>query len=307
MRILEGRLRSEVAARHDALLHQASRLREAEPALQGVTSTVGSLQGALRRVRAEIMEPYDQVCTQRSTESDTGRTFACKLTTPRVAGTLRSRVPTHPRCVTACHFMCVPLSAASGTRCNVLSYTLADRIAIHTKNTELSAPPLQVRTRTRQLRNLHETVDLLRQALRRLKLTAKLRAQLAAATAPAADVSTAGAAAGATAVSAIDLAKAAKLLADAEAVEEEGDLSGLAVLDADASLLANATQMIRTRADVRCSGFPSLRQILTCTSAALGCSRRPQRLLASCGAGSLHAEICPQMLANWHPLGSVDC
>ena len=61
MRVLEGRLRAEVAARHDALLHQASRLREAEPALQGVTSTVGSLQGALRRVRAEIMEPYDQV------------------------------------------------------------------------------------------------------------------------------------------------------------------------------------------------------------------------------------------------------
>jgi hypothetical protein len=43
-----------------ALLHQASRLREAEPALHGVTSTVGSLQGALRRVRAEIMEPYEQ-------------------------------------------------------------------------------------------------------------------------------------------------------------------------------------------------------------------------------------------------------
>ena len=61
VRILEGRLRSEVAARHDALLHQAGRLREAEPALQGVTSTVGGLQGALGRVRVEIMEPYDQV------------------------------------------------------------------------------------------------------------------------------------------------------------------------------------------------------------------------------------------------------
>ena len=67
VRILEGRLRSEVAARHDALLHQAGRLREAEPALQGVTSTVGSLQGALGRVRAEIMEPYDQVQTRHST------------------------------------------------------------------------------------------------------------------------------------------------------------------------------------------------------------------------------------------------
>ena len=51
------------------LLRQASRLREAEPALQGVTSTVGSLQGALRRVRAEIMEPYDQARPFPSTAS----------------------------------------------------------------------------------------------------------------------------------------------------------------------------------------------------------------------------------------------
>jgi len=90
-------------------------------------------------------------------------------------------------------------------------------------------------------------VDLLRQALRRLKLTAKLRAQLAAATAPASD----SPAAGTGGVSAIDLAKAAKLLADAEAVENEGDLSGLAVLDADAGVMANAGQLIRTQADVR--------------------------------------------------------
>ena len=109
-------------------------------------------------------------------------------------------------------------------------------------------PLLQVRTRTRQLRNLHETVDLLRQALRRLKLTAKLRAQLAAATAPPSEGAAAGTGGG---VSAIDLAKAAKLLADAEAVEDEGDLSGLAVLYADASVMANAGQLIRTRADVR--------------------------------------------------------
>ena len=93
-------------------------------------------------------------------------------------------------------------------------------------------------------------MDLLRQALRRLKLTAKLRTQLAAATAPPTDSAAGGTAGGG--VSAIDLAKAAKLLADAEAVEEEGDLTGLAVLDADAGLLANAGQLIRTQADVRC-------------------------------------------------------
>ena len=117
-------------------------------------------------------------------------------------------------------------------------------------------PRPQVRTRTRQLRNLHETVDLLRQALHRLKLTAKLRAQLAAATpAPAAPPGAPNGAAAATGggVSAIDLAKAAKLVADVGAVEEEGDLSGLAVLDADAGLLATAGQLIRTQADVRCS------------------------------------------------------
>jgi hypothetical protein len=96
-------------------------------------------------------------------------------------------------------------------------------------------------------------VDLLRQALHRLKLTAKLRAQLAAATPASAGPSgnPTGAAAGGGGVSAIDLAKAAKLLADVGAVEEEGDLSGLAVLDADAGLLASAGQLIRTQADVR--------------------------------------------------------
>ena len=127
--------------------------------------------------------------------------------------------------------------------------------------------PLQVRTRTRQLRNLHETVDLLRQALRRLKLTAKLRAQLAATMAPPADIAAAGAASPGAGVSAIDLAKAAKLLADAEAVEEEGDLGGLAVLDADASLLADATRQIRTHADVR--GQPSFAHRAGCRVASV--------------------------------------
>ena len=88
VRILEGRLRSEVAARHDALLHQAGRLREAEPALQGVTSTVGGLQGALGRVRVEIMEPYDQVQAQYRA-SPFSRTSRCDCQ-PKVAVNLKA-------------------------------------------------------------------------------------------------------------------------------------------------------------------------------------------------------------------------
>lgn len=61
VRLLECELRAEVEAKQDALLQQAGRLGEAGPALQGVALAVGSLQGSVRRVRAEIMEPYEQV------------------------------------------------------------------------------------------------------------------------------------------------------------------------------------------------------------------------------------------------------
>lgn len=61
VRLLDRELRAEVEAQQEALLRQAGRLGEAEPALQGVALAVGSLQGSVRRVRAEIMEPYEQV------------------------------------------------------------------------------------------------------------------------------------------------------------------------------------------------------------------------------------------------------
>jgi Golgi transport complex subunit 5 len=59
--LLDNQLRLEVTSRHDELLDQAVQLREADNALAGVNLSVGSLQSALRRVRMEIMDPYNQV------------------------------------------------------------------------------------------------------------------------------------------------------------------------------------------------------------------------------------------------------
>jgi Golgi transport complex subunit 5 len=61
LRLLEDQLRGEVLARHDELVGQAERLATAETAFSASSLGVGSLQAALRRVRAEILEPYQQV------------------------------------------------------------------------------------------------------------------------------------------------------------------------------------------------------------------------------------------------------
>jgi conserved oligomeric Golgi complex subunit 5 len=65
LRLLEDQLRGEVLARHDELVQQAERLAAAEATFSASSLGVGSLQAALRRVRAEILEPYQQVPVAR--------------------------------------------------------------------------------------------------------------------------------------------------------------------------------------------------------------------------------------------------
>lgn len=151
LRLLQEQLASEVGARRDEMLDQAARLAEAESAFAGTSLAVGSLQAALRRVRADIMEPYQQV--------------------------------------------------------------------------EAS---------TRQVAALHSTVELLRAALQRLKLAAKLRTSLQEPN---------------LATSPLDLAKAARLVADAEAIEREADLSGLDAINCDSQLLGSARFQISSHAE----------------------------------------------------------
>ncbi len=111
-----------------------------------------------------------------------------------------------------------------------------------------------MKAKTRQLAALHATVVLLRAALQRLKLTAKLRAALAD---PAA------------AASALDLAKAAKLASDVDAVGRDADLEGLTAIEADAEFLRSAGQQIRGHAEVRChvaSSGGSNARVVACTT-----------------------------------------
>jgi len=60
LRLLEDALQAEVVGRHDELVGQAERLAATEATYASSSLAVGSLQAALRRVRAEILEPYQQ-------------------------------------------------------------------------------------------------------------------------------------------------------------------------------------------------------------------------------------------------------
>jgi hypothetical protein len=76
--------------------------------------------------------------------------------------------------------------------------------AIRRIRAEVTTPYEHISARTRQLRALHATVDLLRHLTHRLKLTAKLRTQISG-----------------VAPNALDLPKTAKLITDIATVDEE--------------------------------------------------------------------------------------
>jgi len=151
VRQLEAALAAAVVSRHGELLGHARRLIDAEAGVQEVGLSVGSLQAAVRRVRAEVQGPYSAVLLK-----------------------------------------------------------------------------------TRQLRALHATIELLRALLLRLKLTAKLRQQLDAPPEQ------------------LDLAKAAKLLADIVTAAGNEQLGGVGLAVADAPFLEQAGAAIREQAQVRC-------------------------------------------------------
>lgn len=94
-------------------------------------------------------------------------------------------------------------------------------------------PYEQLQLKTQQLRNLHGTVELLRQLIQRLKLVAKLRQQI--------DAKCGGY---------TDLAKAAKLLADTETISIEGNLAGIDIVDADTEFLQTTWQAVQGQAQV---------------------------------------------------------
>jgi hypothetical protein len=149
VRQLEGALAAGVVARHADLLGHTRRLLDAEAGAAEVALSVGSLQAAVRRVRAEVEGPH-----------------------------------------------------------------------------------AAVRLKTRQLRALHATIELLRALLARLKLVAKLRQHLEAPPEQ------------------LDLAKAARLLADVAAASGGGVLAGVDAATADEPFLATAGARIHDDAQV---------------------------------------------------------
>ena len=147
---LQVSLRQEVLYRHPEVLQQAAQLRDTEAAMQGISLAVDTMQSALQRAKALIMDPYEQL-----------------------------------------------------------------------------------QLKTQQLRNLHHTVELLRHLIQRLKLVAKLKQQV--------DVKSVGYS---------DLAKAAKLLADIEAISSESDLAGIDAVEADREFLQSTWQDVQGKAEV---------------------------------------------------------
>lgn len=97
---------------------------------------------------------------------------------------------------------------------------------------EVEGPYKQVKLKTRQLHNMHDTIQLLRHLIHRLKLVQKLKQQLSASPAL------------------LDLAKVAKLLTDINAISSEADLSGIAAAEADEVFLQTAAAQIQDQAQV---------------------------------------------------------
>lgn len=81
------------------------------------------------------------------------------------------------------------------------------------RRSDLLDPCQQVSSKTRQMQAVQDTVDTIRHLTQRLKLVQKLRQALPSGTA-------------AGAPGQLDLAKAAKIVADIEAIDQEVDLSG---------------------------------------------------------------------------------
>lgn len=110
---------------------------------------------------------------------------------------------------------------------------------------EVSEPYSQIAARTRQLRNLQATVDLLRHVIHRLKLVAKLRQQMG----------------GADGAGTLEVAKAAKLLSEIAAVDGEADMSGVEAVEADAEFLQTASAVVRSQTEAALkSGLECLSQ-----------------------------------------------
>ncbi len=105
--------------------------------------------------------------------------------------------------------------------------------AIRRIRAEITGPYEQIRSRSRQLRNLRATVELLRHLIHRIKLAQKLRQQMAAPP------------------GALDLAKAAKLITDIRAVDKEVDLGGVDAVASDEEFVRTAKQTVQAQAEVR--------------------------------------------------------
>eukprot|EP00887_Chlorella_sp_A99_P006562 scaffold3.g6562.t1 len=97
---------------------------------------------------------------------------------------------------------------------------------------EIAEPYSALSAKSRQLANLQATVDLLRHVIHRLKLVQRLRAQMAA-----------------EGGGVLELAKAARLLYDVAAVDEETDLSGIDAVEADREFLAATRVRVRAAAE----------------------------------------------------------
>ncbi|GMH36010.1 hypothetical protein BSKO_03878 [Bryopsis sp. KO-2023] len=100
----------------------------------------------------------------------------------------------------------------------------------------LLEPCDHIRTKTRQLKNLRDAVDLLRHVNHRLKLTQRLRTQIEE-----------GQKGGSAPTP--DTAQAAKLLTEIEATGRDVDISGIEILESDSEFLRSTASRVRFQAE----------------------------------------------------------
>lgn len=110
--------------------------------------------------------------------------------------------------------------------------------------TDIVDPYQFISAKSRQLKNVQTTVDILRHLIHRLRVVQRLHTQIAS---------------GGSGI--LELAKSAKLIAEIQRCDDELDLSGIALVDAEAPFLKQATTRVQTQAQTALhDGLNSLSQ-----------------------------------------------
>ena len=105
---------------------------------------------------------------------------------------------------------------------------------------DVVTPCVDAQRKTRQLRNIQQTVDILRQILHRLKIIQRLRGEMESIANKSSDI--------------LEVGKAARLLSDIATIDREINVPGIEIMEKDEEFIKEARSKIRNIIDVKLQG-----------------------------------------------------